>query len=266
VDIKAGLTVGLLTSLIFSLGGCASLKSIPLDPAFWQLEGKRVGVALMVYPPAETIVDANTINSFAGSRQYVFGGVLQSPEMDIEPMRFSETKHLRDATEELNATGFSSVQDLFISGLRDKGFAAIKLDKPIEKKQLPRFKGESKNGPFASRDYRDRARGAAVDYLIVIELENYGVYCHYIDLYNDYVEARAHARAELVDAATNRIIWRTGWSQGDFRKEVNASCSRPDQIPVIVDALNGLLTDAASSLSRDFFSPQVKEATTATGQ
>jgi len=63
-----------------------------------------------------------------------------------------------------------------------------------------------------------------------------------------------------------RIIWRTGWSQGDLRKEVNASCFRPDQIPVIVDALKGLLTDAAPSLSRDFFSPQAKEAPTATGQ
>jgi hypothetical protein len=120
-------------------------------------------------------------------------------------------------------------------------------------KDLSRFKDGEGNGHYENRDFRELGKSSGADYLVVIKLDSYGPYCHFIDLYNDYVEVQAQAQAELIDAKTNRILWKTGYSQGGFRKAVQATTYRPDQIPVIIDAQRKLLSEAARSLSEELF-------------
>ena len=226
------------------LGACASLEPVPLDPQFWQQQtGKKVEVALMAYPPAETIVN----------EKHVYGGRLQAPIREPKPVRFTEAMRLLYAAQAQDAGEFSSIQDLFVEGLKNNGFIASKVDQPIDQDKIPKFKGIHAFGTYEERDYREFGKDASADYLMLIELVSYGPACHYIDINSDYTEVRAHAQAELLDVKTNQVLWRTGWSQGDFNKSVDASCSRPEQIPIIMDALKNLLGDAASSLSHDFF-------------
>lgn len=251
---KTRVVMSLLILLAFYMGGCASLKPVPLNPQFWQQQGKRVGVVFEAYPPGETIVQVSTVNRFAGARQYIYGGMLQSPEHDYEPMRYAEVRSLREAVDKLDAGEFTKAQDLFVAGLKEKRFDAFKITKPILEKEMPKFKDGTGNGQYETRDFRELGKSSGADYLILVKLDRYGPYCHFIDLYNDYVEVQAQAYAELLDAKTNRVLWRTGASQGDFRKAVNATTYRPDQTPIIMDEQKKLLGDAAASLAKDFFS------------
>jgi len=242
---KPRLFIVMLPLVAVFLGACASFEPVPLDPQFWQQQKeKKVAVALMAYPPAETIVN----------EKHVYGGKLQAPIREHEPVRFAEATRLLHAAQAQDAGGFSPVQDLFVEGLTDKGFIAFKVDQPIDEDKIPKFKGIHASGTYENRDYREFGRDLAADYLILIELVSYGPACHYIDINSDYTEVRAHAQAELLDVKTNHILWRTGWSQGNFIKPLDASCSRSDQIPIIMEALKNLLGDAASFLSHDFFS------------
>ena len=251
---KNRVIIGLLILLASYIVGCASLKPIPLNPQFWHQQGKRVGVVLAAYPPGETIVNVDTINRFAGARQYIYGGMLQSPNHDYEPMRYAEVRPLREAVDKLNAGEFSKVQGLFVESLKEKGFDAFKVEHAIVEKDLPHFKDGMGNGRYENRDFRELGGSSGADYIIVIKLGSYGPSCHFIDFYNDYVEVRAQAQAELIDAKTNLILWKTGYSEGDFRKPVDATTYGPDQIPIIIDAQKKLLSDAAVSLYKDFFS------------
>ena len=251
---KNRVIIGLLILLAFYIVGCASLEPIPLNPQFWHQQGKRVGVVLAAYPPGETIVNVDTINGFAGARQFIYGGMLQSPNHDYEPMRYAEVRPLREAVEKLNAGEFSKVQELFVESLKEKGFDAFKVERAIVEKDLPHFKDGMGNGRYENRDFRKLGESSGADYIIVIKLGSYGPSCHFIDFYNDYVEVRAQAQAELIDVKTNVILWKTGYSEGDFRKPVDATTYRPDQIPIIIDAQKKLLSDAAVSLYKDFFS------------
>jgi len=246
----------LALALVF-LAGCASLRPVPLDPGFWQREqGRRVGVALLAFPQGETLIDApRRTPFFIPSSRYSFGGMPWNDEYDDYPLRLAETRPLRQAVERLDAREFSRAQDLFVEGLKAKGFAAFKIEEPVEKKQLPRFKDGGDEAPYEGKDYRELGKASNADYLVLVELVRYGPYCHYIDLYNDYLEVQVHARAVMLDAGTNRILWRTGWSQGDFRRAVDAAPYRPDKTPAVIDAQKALLGDAAASLARELFSP-----------
>ncbi|HVN72149.1 MAG TPA: hypothetical protein VMU10_09025 [Desulfomonilia bacterium] len=250
---KRKLLVISLSLMVILLGGCASLKPIPLDRQFWQKhEGDRVGVVLFPYPPAETIVNVSDTGPYTRVSQYIYGGTLQSPDMDSAP-RFTEEMRIQQAAQQLDVREFSRLQGLFVKGLNERGFNAFKVGQPGNTKAIPTFKGVQDKDTYESRDFRAFGKAQGADYLVLIELTSYGPACNYIDLNSYSAEVRAHARAELLDVSTNRILWRTGWSQGEFQKTVNASCSVPEQIPVIMDAQKRLLDDAADALSRDFF-------------
>jgi hypothetical protein len=92
------------------------------------------------------------------------------------------------------------------------------------------------------------------DYLIVVSLERCGTTCRYLDLENYQVEVFAQVGAEMVETATNRVVWRTGSRNGSFTALVEASCARPDHVPLILEALDALLGDAAAGVTADFFS------------
>jgi len=250
----AGRNLVLFLFVFLVATGCAFLKPVPMDPQFWHQRGKRVGIALKQYPPAELTVDVSTINMFAGQRQYIYGGILNSPEVDYEPLRYSETQPLRDAVSRMTPEAFFPVREYFAQGLMQRGFESFNLEKPLVAKDLPRFKESNGEGIFEDMDFREVGSSVDADYILLIDLVRYGPYVHYLDLVNDYMEVRAETRAELLDAKTNRVLWRTGYKEGDHRKAVNATTTRPDQIPFIMGAQNDLLNDVARSLAREFFS------------
>jgi hypothetical protein len=246
---KTRIVSGLLILLLLYPGGCAVHKSITLDPHFWQQQGKRVGVYLLAFPLAKATEFATPTYIFGNVSPLAQGEPLWNNDMDYEPLRLSDMRPLQQASQEQGAEEFSRVQDLFVEGLRGRGFTAFKVQPPMTKKYLPTFKG-GKEGPYEKRDYRGLGKTRNADYLIVIELVRYGPYCHYIYAYNDHMEVQVQVRAEMLDMRDNRILWKMG---ENFHRPVDASCSDRDQIPIITDALKNLLADAAQSVPRSFF-------------
>jgi hypothetical protein len=119
------------------------------------------------------------------------------------------------------------------------------------KKEIPKRETTDKAGPLEMRDFRKLGQARAADYLMVIELVNYGPYCHYVFAYNDHMSVDVDVRAELIDARTNRVLWR---KVKTFNRLVKASCSNQDHIPIITGALQTLLSDASLLLPYEFFS------------
>ena len=52
---KVKIITAAIALLMAFLTGCASLKPIQLREEFWQEKGKRLGVELVVFPPAEMV-------------------------------------------------------------------------------------------------------------------------------------------------------------------------------------------------------------------
>lgn len=253
---KTRIVTGPLMLLLLFLVGCSSGRPIHLDPQFWkQQQGKRVGVILLALPPAAVTEGVTNTRVLKAPDDL---GFMEGPWMDdIEygPLRVAEMRPLRMEILELDAREFSRVQDLFVSGLKKKGFEAFSVDKAIAERSLPEFSGGLAEYGYAGADYRGLGRDYGADYLVVVRLVRYGPYCHYIYAYNDYVAVEAQAGAELIDTRTNRILWRAGISQDRFKRTIDASCGDEEQIPIISQALKNLLSDIAENLARNFFQP-----------
>jgi len=252
---KVKIITAAIALLMAFLTGCASLKPIRLKEEFWQEKGKRLGVALVVLPPAEMVVNSPPAPIFYGERPFMpHSDMWDYSEYTEQQLRMAETRPIRDASKGLNAQEFAVVQGLFVQGLKDKGFAAFPVDNRIDPKSLRGFKGGGGDAVYESKDFRDLAKTLGADFLIIIRLKHYGTLCRYIDLNNYEVEVYAEVKAEMIEAATNRVLWRTGGSEGRFSRTVNATCARPDHTPIIFDGLKALLGDAAKETAGQFFS------------
>ena len=255
---KVKIITAAIALLMAFLTGCASLKPIQLKEEFWQEKGKRLGVALVVFPPAEIVVNSPPTMMFYGEHPFMSdSSMLDYSEYTEQQLRMAETRPIRDASKELNAQEFAVVQDLFVQGLKDKGFAAFPVDNRIDPKSLKGFKGGSGDAVYESKDFRDLAKTLGTDYLIIIRLKHYGTLCRYIDLNNYEVEVYAEVKAEMIEAATNIVLWRTGGNEGRFSRTVSATCARPDHTPIILDGLKALLGDAAKEIAGQFFSSKL---------
>ena len=236
--------------VLFLVSSCASMRPVPLDRSFWQEKGKRIGVALAAVPDAEVVINA------AGTPVVYGGSIILSPDAEYteHPLRLHETWALRQASKEVKAQEFEAVQGLLVKGLAGRGFAAFKVQISTDAGALERFREDGGEGVYACRDYRGVGRDVGAEYLIIVRMEHYGTMCRYIDLNNYEVEIYAQVRAQMIETASNRVLWRTGWSEGRFERIVNADCSLPDQVPIILDGLRTLLGDAATGVSVLFFS------------
>lgn len=226
------------------------MKAVPLDRSFWKETGRHVGVALAEIPEAEVFI-STAGTSIGYGRSMILTGDAEYTE---HPLRLHETWALRQASKEFRAQGFEVVQDLIANGLSVRGFTAFKVDKPINVGTLQQFRKSGSDGVYECRDYRGMGESMGADYLFIVRLEHYGTICRYIDLNNYEVEVYVEVRAQMIETATNRVLWRNGMSEGRFTRIVTADCSRPDQVPIILDALKSLLGDAAKEVSRQFFS------------
>ncbi len=252
---KSRIVLGILIPVLLCPGGCSSVRPIPLDPHFWQQQGKKIGVVLLTPPPAETTRLAPQTGAFNPSAPFALNNEPWLEDMAAEPLRLAEMKPLQKAVLKLDAREFYLVQDLFVNGLRRRGFSAFKVEQPVVESLLPRFGGWDMGRSYEETDFRGLGKSFGADYLVVVHLVRYGPYCHYVHAYNDRMAVEAQVHAELIDAKTNRILWRTGGKRYDFSSPVNASCGNEEDIPVISEALRDLLGNAAQTLSRDFFVP-----------
>ena len=234
--------------LIFT-SGCASMRAVPLERSFWQDKGKRVGIAMALLPKPELDVQVTTTamilgRSFLQTDDHQFGDYA---------VIMHETDGLRKAFDNIEAECFDNVRRLFIQELGTQGFDAFRVDQPVDVQTLPRFNGGS-DALHACRDYRDVGTSAGADYLIVFDIRRYGAVCRYIDLNNYGVDVFVEPAAEMIDVSSNRVVWRTGAGYGSLSRLVDASCDRPDHIPIILDSLHDALDVAGQDLVKDFFS------------
>lgn len=250
---KSRIVLGFLIPVLLFPASCSTVRPIPLDPQFWQQQGKKIGVVLLTLPPAETTKLAPITGTFDTTAPLALNNQPWIEDMTAEPLRLADMETLQKAVLKLDAKEFSLVQELFVNGLRARGFAAFKADQPVLRSCFPKFGNRDVRGLYEKTDFRDLARTYGADYLIVVDLVRYGPYCHYVHTYNDHMAVEARVCAELIDAKTNRILWRTGGKKYDFSRPVNATCGNEDDIPAISEALRSLLEDAAKALSRDFF-------------
>jgi hypothetical protein len=250
MDMRSKITSFIVICLLIILTGCASLRSVQLNQSFWQDKGKRVGVALDVLPPAEVLMD---ISGGLGQATDSSSIPIESPDAMNYPVQFHNTMPLYYASRELDGKAFEVIQDLLIQGLKDRGFDAFKVEDHIDVKQLPRFTRGNGNGIHESIDYREISRSAGADYLILMDLRHYGTICRYLGLNILEVDVYADIRGEMIEAATNRVLWRTGISDGYLTRTVNATSTQNDQIKIIFDGMDKLLLDAAKKTSQKFF-------------
>ncbi len=240
--------------LLYSISSCAYWKPIPLDKGFWQEKGRRVGVALLTIPSAEVQINVTPLSMGTHTSPYIIGETWwDHPGYSGWPMILHEARPLDYASKDLDAREFTAVLDLFLKGLKGRGFDAFMMEQSIDEKSLPRFNGKNGDGVYECRDFRDIGKSVGADYIILLGIKDYGTICRYVDLNNYDVEVFAQLKGFLVNTSTNRVMWRMGVSEAYFSRQVNALCSRPDHIPVIIDELKALIKDAAEDTSRKFF-------------
>ena len=145
----------------------------------------------------------------------------------------------------------SQARDLFVERLSAQGFSAVAIPESIDLEDLPDYKPET-NG-YAQKDFRGVLKGRGLDRLIVLQVRWNGVYCHYTGRTNDLTEAAVTPRGEMIDLATNRLLWRTSDKDGTIRKTIECSCESPADTACILEELNALFDDAAALLADDFF-------------
>ncbi|HQI01878.1 MAG TPA: hypothetical protein PLA18_11420, partial [Deltaproteobacteria bacterium] len=221
---KSRIVLGILIPVLLCPGGCSSVRPIPLDPHFWQQQGKKIGVVLLTPPPAETTKLAPPTETFNTSAPFAMNNEPWLEDMVTEPLRLAEMKPLQKAMLKLDAREFHLVEDLFVSGLKRRGFSAFKVDQLVMRSYFPKFREWDMRRSYEKTDFRGLGKTYGADYLIVVDLVRYGPYCHYVYAYNDHMAVEVQVRAELIDARTNRILWRTGGKKYDFSSPVNASC------------------------------------------
>jgi hypothetical protein len=236
--------------------GCARPAAIhPGLELLKGLQGKKVGVVLLTIPPGGISESAAATRVVTPPNdQGVMGGPWQD-DAEYEPIRIAERRPLQQAVVEWGSGEFSLVQDMFVEGLKRRRVASFKVEEPVSARSLPEFKSGLGRKLYPAVDYRYLARSHGADSLVVIELKDFGPYCHYIYATNDYTEVRADASVSLVDAATNRILWKTGRGRERFRTSVEARCGSEEQIPVIMGAMDKLLYRVADGMYLDFFCP-----------
>jgi hypothetical protein len=251
---QARISGSILVLLLAFSWGCSSNRPVHPDPQVIKgLQGKKVGVILLSIPPGGITEGVTTTRVLMPPDPQGFVEGPWRDDAEYQPIRLAEMKPLQQAVVEGGSGEFSLVQDMFVEGFRMRGVESFKVDRPVAARGLPVFKGGSQKKLYPAVDYRYLGKGCGADFLMVIELEDFGPYCHYTYASNDYTEVRAEAEASLIDTNTNRILWKTGRGRGKFRKEVEASCGREEHIPIITGALDELLSQAASALYLDFF-------------
>ena len=159
--------------------------------------------------------------------------------------------HLERVLRASDIHDLSQAQNLFVERLTAQGFSAVAIPESIDLEEIPGYKPETTG--YAQKDFRTVLKGRGLDRLIVLQVRQSEVFCHYTGRTNDFTEAAVAVRGEMVDLATNRLLWSTSDKESTIRKTVACSCERPVDKDCIPDELNSLFDEAVDLLAADFF-------------
>jgi len=217
-------------SAVVLLGACAPTQKVMISPNFWQESDHTVGVALVAFPQGR-------VANFGSGSGLVYEAKIASASAPI--------KYRLKYTYPAN---FIGVQSLFAEKLKTKGFKVIKIDHILKRDRMS-WRADSKEISTVALDYR-------VDYLIVLQLSDFGVSCIYMG-YQPHPQLPAQVQiqviGEMIDVKSNKVMWRNKFSEGSFTRYVAAKCTEPDDCPTIIDALNGEIDKGVIYLYEDFF-------------
>jgi hypothetical protein len=252
MDLRSKITAFtvIMIFLLTFLTGCTSLRSVQLNQSFWQERGKRVAVALEVVGPPEVIMD---ISGGLGQMTNSSSIPIESPDAMEYPNQFHNTMPLYSASKTLDGKAFDIARDLLIQGLKERGLDAFNVEGHIEMEKLPRFTGDRSDGTYENMDFSRISKSIGADYIILMDIKYYGMICRYLGLDLLGVDVYADIRGEMIEASTNRILWRTGLADGYLSRTVDVTSTQPDQIKTIFDGMDKLLIDASKNISQKFF-------------
>ena len=104
------------------------------------------------------------------------------------------------------------------------------------------------------KDYRRIPGVEALDLLVILNVQRYGVYCYYLDSHNIFTDVNVELAGEMVDLKTNRLLWRSPFRPGRVKRASSCRCTDPGRYPVMADELGSALVEAAAGVADDFFS------------
>lgn len=177
--------------LIFMLSACASTEKLLTMPAqFNQKDDSIKSVSLVV----NDIPNPNTY--FDGADCLLCIGV-------AEAMNATLTNYVQ----ELEYEEINSLKESLLEGLTKKNYQVKVVDKNLNPKELKKFSGFEKDSDFAKADYTPLMNLYETDYLIVIQIDRFGVlrkYASYIPLETPY--GFIEGSVKMIELATNRYI------------------------------------------------------------
>ncbi len=237
------------------VSSCASTKPVDLPPEIRETKGLTIGVALGRVCGPEMIIEGFSKGGMGPSGPYpnVFG------RRDGErywgsrhPIVLSDKRKLEGYLRMEDSEILQEIQSSITRELSSEGFNAVLIEDWIDRDDLPPFKAPGEG--YAEQDYRGVARGERLDALLVVDCRRYGAYCHYTGYYyQDFTDAAAELKGEMIDSNTNKILWRSGEIR--VRNPVPFRCNEPGDFPLIDDAVRDAAREAASSLVRDLLKP-----------
>jgi len=240
----------LVAATLWLLQGCATNIAVPVSGEFWQDRKPVVGVALSSVPSPEVTLRAMYSSGMILPR-LLFGPDNGDRDNEEHIMIEADQLHLERVLRASDIQDLSQAQALFVERLSEQGFSAIAIPEPIDLDEVPDYKPETTG--YALKDFRGVLKGRGLDRLIVLQVRQSEVFCHYTGRTNDFTEAAVAVRGEMVDLATNRLLWSTPDKESTIRKTVACSCERPVDKDCIPDELNRMFDDAAALLVADFF-------------
>ena len=225
--------VAVLATLLLTVALAGCEKSIPLDQSFWQARSARVGVALVKYPEPSA---------------YRYG---QEGLLDLainEALAAPLKAFLRTA----DLVPFGTRAERYVARLNERGFAARRLETPLDLAQFPTFEGPG-DANF-DRDLRRLAEAEGLDFLVVLSIEAVGTtrdYYGFIPLGPPRAICRAKGR--LVDLRSNALRWQAFTAGEEAVVRVEGDWDQPPQYPNLGRALQKAIEQAAEFLEKQFF-------------
>ena len=252
-------------NLIFSIilaaalsAGCSSFRAVELEPGFWQTQGARIGIVMTGTDMTRVRIEPSSLfepilpgyeTSIMSRRLYNAGGEFGTRgnmSAEIEAYgRYTEQRGpfpyydnlslLRAEAEDLRAQ-FRDLDNGVFREIRERLREALARDG----RQVTFMEGQAE-GPGQP--------GASVDVLMTVDCGWYGVICHYVDFNPVFTDVAVHLHGRMVEAGSGKILWRSPdqW----IRNPVPCRCGNPNCLPVIRDALDNAVREAAGALIRD---------------
>ncbi len=218
-----------LSAVVLS-GGCAPTQKVMLNPDFWQERDHTIGIALVAFP-------RGMVQNFGSGSGLIY-----------EAQIARESGPLSALLKRTHPGNFTRIQGLFAEKLKTKGFKVIEIEDRIERDRI--------SGRADKKEYSSIVLKSGVDRFILLQLGGFGVSCIFMGTKphpNLKTQVQAQVIGEMIDVKSNKVLWRNKFSEGSFRRYVDAKCTEPDDYSIIIDAIRDEIDKGVVCLYEDFF-------------